>query len=254
MIDFKKYADYIYCLNYLPNGRTKIMADRFNNIGIDINDSNFFYFNNDVEHIICKTEENMVMNRSMFHYGFEIPTYPDQADSNTKYAITVGYNTYRVLKMAQYMGYERIMIFEDDIVFHKDHEFIKSNLDIINSTNFDYCMCQTTFWNGWNENVQDASDKEQLLNNGCTAITDNLFRINPWTSVGLYCGAWIILTKYGIEKIINYFEENNIFLCIDMFAHKNEYLNFDIIFTPKPLGIQLEYCKFNKNIIIDEYI
>ena len=255
MIDFNKYVDYIYCLNYLPNGRTESLENKLLNVGIDPSNNKFIYFFNDVEHIICSNEEQQLIYRTKSFFAYNLFTKIQIFDQETKYEIIVGYNTYKVLKMAQYMGYERIMIFEDDIVFHKDHNFIIENLEIINNLDFDYCMLQTIFLNCW------FGDKKCLLENGCSIESDNIFRINKYTDLGLYGGGAIILTKHGINKIIDFFETNNITVCIDALANKNSYNNFDIIFTPEPLIIQDKFFTselnkipmLNKNLNIDNY-
>ena len=266
MIDFHKYTDYIYCLNYLPNGRTSVISKKFNDIGINTNDSSFFYFNNDIEHIIGKNEFESFANNSIVKYWLNLQTELDNNfEEAFRYAFIVGYNTYRVLKIAQYMGYERIMIFEDDIIFHKDHEFIKSNLDIINSTNFDYCLCNTLFTDKIYGNKLFSSyggNKNELLKYSCTAESDNVFRINDNTGLRVSGGAWIILTKTGINKIINLFEENNFVICLDSLPYKNEIFNFDVLFTPEPLGLQEMHLQnkihsiwsWNENVNFDNYI
>ena len=232
MIDFHKYTDQIYCINYLNNGNTPELKRRLNSVGIDTSDGNFCYFFNDTEHVILKFEEQSLINRSSTYLLNTLYTKDYLLTEGSNYSFVIGYNTYRVLKMAQYMGYERIMIFEDDIVFHKDHEFIKSNLDIINSTNFDYCSLQTSFWNAW------YGDKQCLLQNKCSEVSNNILRINPYTSIGLYGGAWLIFTKQGINKLIKLFEDNDITTCIDVLAEKNCHLNFDIIFALESLALQ----------------
>ena len=90
--------------------------------------------------------------------------------------------TYRTLKIAQYFEYDRIIIFEDDIRFLKDIDYIKNNLELINTLDFDMCMLQTTFLECWH------GIKKFILNNdhGVKEASENILRTVD--NLGVYGG------------------------------------------------------------------
>lgn len=164
--------------------------------------------------------------------------------------------TYRVLKIAQYFKYDRIIIFEDDIRFLKDIDYIKNNLELIYTLDFDMCMLQTTFLDYWH------GIKNDILTNvtHVKEVNENILRTAD--PLGVYGGGFIILTSHGINKIIKYCEHNNVVLNLDIFDSIRHLVKLDTIFALKPLCIQQnmieewsnERCMDeNANMIIDEY-
>ena len=251
MIDWKKYADYIFCIHYLPNNRLKDISKTLINIGIDINDSTYFSFMYDIEHKMFLNEYNIIYQNS-FSYLNEITKLMYIYDQHLFY---LGMITYKILKIAQYFKYERIIIFEDDLIFLKDLEYIKNTLNFVNTQNFDICSLQTTFLDCWHGLYEYISQLDYVTNlNNYT-----LFKTN--SNLGVYSGGFLILTKNGINNIIDFFETNNVVICLDALEGRRHILNYEYMFILKPLCLQKwmleipvdDLMQFNANINLDEY-
>ena len=253
MIDWKKYADYIFCINYLPDNRLKDISKTLIDIGIDINDSTYFSFMYDIEHKMFLDEYYVMWQKSysfLNNVGHFMPI-----DTNNYRFFYLAIITYKILKIAQYFKYERIIIFEDDLIFLKDLEYIKNTLDFVNTQNFDMCSLQTTFLDCWHGLYEYISKLDYVTNlNNYT-----LFKTN--SNLGVYSGGFLILTKNGINNIIDFFETNNIIIWLDALEGRRHMFNCKYMFILKPLCIQkwmLEIpidnlMEFNANINLDEY-
>jgi hypothetical protein len=79
--------------------------------------------------------------------------------------------------------------------------------------------------------------------------------------MGIYGGGFIILTNKGINKIINYFESNNLTAALDDFDGLRDKMNLSTLFALKPLCVQgmmfnwsdEEIYEYNANMNINEY-
>lgn len=256
-IEWNKYVDHIFCLQYLQNNRLKEISKTLINIGIDIYDSRYFSFVYDFEHCIFKDQYQKMKEESFNFFNKNVyfkGSYLNIDKHN--YIFYLGLNTYRALKIAQYFNYERIIIFEDDIIFLKDINYIIKAMDFIKTQDFDICMCQTTFMDAYH------GIKSYLADDGCEDLGNDMFlRIRD--PLGLYGGGFIILTKKGINEIINYYEQNNLMVCLDALdTLRDKIKNLDTIFALKPLCIQQNMIEWPKqqlnneniNININEYI
>ena len=241
-IDWHKYADYIFCLHYLENNRLNEISKTLTNININIFDTSFFSFSYDIEHCIFK-EQYQNMKETSFYFFNKHAQFDGSDLKNTvhNYIFYLGYNTYKTLKITQYFNYDRIIIFEDDIIFLKDTDYIIKAMDFIKEQDFDICMCQTTFVDAWH------GIKSYLVN----------YKPN-----GLFGGGFIILTNSGINKIVKYFEDNNLMVCIDALDTLRNVLNLNTLFALKPLCIQNDMINWtearrndeNINIKLEDYI
>lgn len=255
-IDWKKYADYIFCLNYLPNNRKESISQKLTNLGIDINDNEFFSFSYDIDHNIFKDHYNDMMEKSFNIFNqnaYYTKSYLDKDKHD--YIFYLGSNIYHTLKIAQHLNYKRIILFEDDLLFLKDHNYIIKAMDFIKTQDFDICMCQTNFMDAW------AGIKSEILINdsGEDLGNDMFMKVN--VPLGLYGGGFIILTKSGIDKIVKYFEENNMIVCLDVLDALRDKMNLETIFALKPLCIQEHMLEWplerqhsqNINMNVNEY-
>ena len=257
MIDFSKYVDHIFCINYLPNHKKDKISKTLNAIGINTNDSKLFSFAYDIEHNIFKDVYTDMLEQSFKFYAENI-CYPGckLTKENNSYIFYVGLIVYKILKMSKYLNYERIIIFEDDILFLKDHNYLINAFDFLNTQIFDMCICQTTFENCW------TGDKKLLIKEGeCQDLGNDMF-LKTNEPLGVYGASFVILTKTGIDKIIKYFEEYNLIVALDSLDPIRDKMNLETIFALKPLCIQehmlewsigVQRCK-NINMNINEYI
>lgn len=257
IIDWKKYANHIFCMTYLPSNRLESIKKVFSNIGIDMNDTSFFSFIYDYEHCIFSEQHNEMKNMTFDFFNNHTMWEGNRLNYDQQaYIYYVALTTYRTLKIAQYFNYDRIIIFEDDIRFLKDIDYIIKNLELINTLDFDMCMLQTTFCDCWH------GIKNDIINNVTYVkeVSENILRTAD--PLGVYGGGFIILTNHGINKIIKYCEHNNVIFNLDAYDSIRNLIKLDTIFALKPLCIQQnmieewpnERCmNENINMIIDEY-
>ena len=257
MINWNEYTDYIFCLQYLQNNRLNKISKTLTDIGININDSKFFSFIYDFEHCIFK-EQYQKMKEESFNFFNENVFFKGShlfLDKHN-YIFYLGLNTYRTLKIAQYFNYERIILFEDDIIFLKDTNYIKNALDFVKLQDFDICMCQTSFIQAWH------GIKSYLIEHGgCKDFGNDMF-LSTQNPLGLYGGGFIILTNKGINKIVDYYENHNLMVCLDALDALRDKMQLSTLFALKPLCIQQNMInewsekqrkEENINMIIDEY-
>lgn len=257
-INWEDYVDHIFCISYLPNNRLNYISNELTKLGININNPKFFSFVYDYEHVILNDGYRILEGLSFRSFNKNVVwpfggtcLYLDKHD----YIFYLGLMTYRILKIAQYFKYKRIIIFEDDLVFLNDLEYIKNALDFIKSEQFDLCMCQTTFVQSF------GGDKNKLNNVKYTNSFDNDMFLRTNKTIGVYGGGFDILTDKGINKIIKFFEENDIITCLDSLDTHRPLIQLDTIFALKPLCIQQHMLKWNEeelnennvNINIEEY-
>ena len=255
-IDWKQYVDYIFCLHYLPNNRLNEITKTLTNIGINVNDSKFFSFAYDYEHCIFKNqyEEMNNMSSDFIRLNSSWGDIVFDDNNNLGHGFYIGLITYRILKIAQYFNYDRIIIFEDDIKFIKDTDYIVKAMNFIKEQNFDMCMCQTWFIDAYH------GIKSYLINAGCKDFGNDMF-LKVDKPMGIYGGGFIILTNKGINKIINYFESNNLTAALDDFDGLRDKMNLSTLFALKPLCVQgmmfnwsdEEIYEYNANMNINEY-
>lgn len=255
-IDWKKYINYAFCINYLQNNRIADISKTLQDIGIDIYDNRFFSFIYDNEHKIFQEEENLMRQKS---YKFYVDNAYWDGNSiiynnrNYDYLFNIGLTTYKALKIAQYFKYKRIIIFEDDIIFLKDTEYIINALEFLNTQSFDICLCQTTFCNA------SYGIKKHLIEDGVAIDLGNDMFLKTTNPLGVYGGGCIILTNNGINKLVNFYELNEMIICIDVLDLLRHITGLETLFALKPLCIQNRMIDdenikaYNDNINIDEY-
>ena len=252
-IEWNKYVDHIFCLQYLSNNRLNEISNTLKSINVNIDDPKFFSFVYDYEHCIFNNHyQNMkedsfdFFNKNVYYSSAHL--YNDKHN----HIFYLGLNTYRALKIAQYFKYDRIIIFEDDIKFLKDIDYIIKAMNFVKEQDFDICMCQTAFNNAWH------GIKDYLIESGCKDLGNNMF-LKTKEPLGLFGGGFIILTNKGINKIINYYENNNLMVCIDVLDELRHLTNLETLFALKPLCVQDSYFddpnikEVNDNINIEEY-
>ena len=251
-INWDQYADYIFCINYLPNNKLNSISDILYNEGINIYDNSKFSFIYDVEHKLFMNEFNDIKENT-----FKLLNLNKRFNqNNTSYVFYVGMITYKILKIAQYFKYKKIIIFEDDIIFLKDKNYLKNALDFINNEDFDLCMCQTTFLDNAHGNIEFYKHNKSLQYLG----TDMFMKTS--TNVGIYGGSFMILTDTCINKLIDFFEIHNVVTCLDNLDGLYHILNLTRLFALKPLCIQSDMLSWtpeqiklnNVNMNINEYI
>ena len=232
MIDWKQYTDYIFCLHYLNNDRLNEITKTLTDINIDVNDSSFFSFIYDIDHCIFK-DQMQSMKEEAFNLFNEKAKYYKLPINNPKfdYVFYIALNIYKTLKIAQYFKYDRIIIFEDDIKFLKDTNYIINAMNFVKEQDFDICICQTTFVCAFH------GIKSYLLENDCEDLGNDMF-LRTKEPLGLFGAGFTIFTNKGINKLLNYIESTNLLVAIDTYDGIRDIVDLDTLFALKPLCIQ----------------
>ena len=117
-ISFSDVFDHIYCLHYMPSeDRFKKMQDELNHVGID-DTADYFSWVYDYPTPLLDTvfnDKRLNMNSSL-----RIP--------GRDYIKKVSMKHYEIVKEAYSLGYERILVLEDDVRFHRDRTYITTML------------------------------------------------------------------------------------------------------------------------------
>ena len=255
-INWFNYVDHIFCINYLPNNRYNSFINKLKNVDIDINeipiskltflyDNNINLFNvkfNDNNDILNKISENinkLIKNDLIYKYEYFKPTFK------------LSLNIYKMLKIAEYFDYDRILYLEDDIAFINNKNYLINALNSLNELSFDILLGQGAYQ--FNE-INIFNNKDIL------SFENEYFLKFNNKAVTTYGASLCILTKQGIRKLIKLYESLDYPIGLDMIFNINDFI-FDIITVKKPLAIQDYYFnvsndnlkKINPFINIEEY-
>lgn len=128
MIKFQNYGvEHIYCINYIKNNRKPIIQKEFDFIGINYNDSNIFSWEYDYDDNVYDLRQKYEIERDKNkYYQNKFEYYPYDLRFET---FKLSLRNYSIMKKSLDLGYNKIMVFEDDIVFLKDINYIKHILD-----------------------------------------------------------------------------------------------------------------------------
>ena len=229
-IDFSKYVDHIFCIHYLPNNRLENISKQFDYIGIDIHNNNLFSFEYGIENQLFVDQIKDYCNKynKLFEGAFDYQ----------RYMFEVGLNIYHVLKIAQYKKYKRIIIFEDDIKFLKDLDYIKNALDYIFEQDFDYVHCDPNYTRMY-RGIEDYLFSYNLISKPDNPYFYKLKYAYKQTCI--YDAGFMILSSNAIDLIISLFEKSQITTGLDMIYNPiwvNDISNLKIYGAIKPLAIQ----------------
>ena len=133
-LDFSDVFDHIYCLHYLPaTDRYQKIKDELKYVGID-DESDYFSWVYDYPSPML----DIVYNDKRLNTDTALKS------SSRDYVKRVSMKHYQIIKEAYSLGYERILILEDDVRFHRDHAYIKKMLSNMPDTDivmFDKMVC-----------------------------------------------------------------------------------------------------------------
>ena len=133
-LNFSDVFDHIYCLHYLPaTDRYQKMKDELKHVGID-DESDYFSWVYDYPSPtldIVYNDKRLNMNTAL-------------KSSSRDYIKRVSMKHYQIVKEAYSLGYERILVLENDVRFHRDRTYIKkilSNMPDTDIVMFDKMVC-----------------------------------------------------------------------------------------------------------------
>ncbi len=119
---WREKFDHIYCISYAPyQNRRKLLIPELKRIGIL--DSGIFSFHYTINNYL----DDILLNSSNFNREMNNPRF-------NKAALNLAIGHYSVMKESLQLGYKKILILEDDVVFRKNLDevvpIIKPNDDV----------------------------------------------------------------------------------------------------------------------------
>lgn len=133
-LSFEDVFDHIYCLHYLPSeARLQKLKDELSRVGIDENAKYFSWVYDYPTSLL-----DIVYNDKRVNMSTPLKS------SSRSYIKRVSMKHYEIIKEAYSLGYNRILILEDDVRFHKDLDYIKKMLANIPNSDivmFDKMTC-----------------------------------------------------------------------------------------------------------------
>jgi GR25 family glycosyltransferase involved in LPS biosynthesis len=230
MIDWKSKFDKIYCLHYLPNkDRVDNIYDELKKVGLLDTDIFEWYitYPSGMDEIKIKSLLKYKNGPVSRHFG------------KGAYNCTLGH--YSIIKTAYELGYNHIMIMEDDIEFLNDTNIVEN---IINNIPDDYNVISFDIGNdGTNTPYENMMN---IVNNPNNKINDYFVKYNH--NMGASSGCYA-LSRKGMKHIIDGQERK--FMPADYYT-SNEHDSF-LITWPNIMCIQRNYskCMTNTNTNID---
>jgi len=250
-INWFNYIDHIFVINYINNNRYDAICKELLKVDIDIHKLSIdkFSFLFDIDYNILNNYINFenIVNDINIH----INNISDFVIDYTKIYLKLGLNLYKILKISKFMNYERILILEDDAIFLKNYKYFNEALLNLNSLSFDMLLGQGYY--GFNHNFNNAIKNKWQNEFFIRTDIDSIF-----TSYG---AAFVLLTKEGINNIINIYESLGYPIMLDTIIGLTKY-NLDILTVKKPLAIQdwyfevgddNTYKQINQYMDINEY-
>ena len=162
IVNFNSIFDHIYCLHYLPDSdRLPKLKSEFKRVGIDENAENFSWVYDYPSPLLDLIFEDDRLNMSLAIRS-----------SSRAYIKRVALKHYEITKDAYEKGYERILVLENDIRFHKDNEYILKMLT--NMPDTDIVMFDKMVASSFKESVKY---KERVRELGKDALYGNMLGI-----------------------------------------------------------------------------
>lgn len=225
MIDWARYFDHIYSIGYVKNDITKLNSE-LKRIGIydsGIYSHEYSHSNIFVDSILQCILRNDMDKYEEDHKGFD-----------------VSLTHYKIIKEAYELGYNKILIIEDDSIFLKDINRIE---EILNNLPNDYELCYLnwTLYHQENAEIYDYNDyfKYFKTNNDIWLFSASSYTLNRDTMLNIINFYEDILIDYNKTITTNFNNLNNIkllnidvVLCV-MTNFNNTYLSNELISIQK---------------------
>ena len=162
VIDWTKYFDHIYCFHYLPHkNRLSIVMKELDRVGI-LN-SGIFEF-----HYSFPSPFDAVMRSVVQLKNVNFTNEHAKATTN----MTIAF--YGLVKRCSLLGYKRVLLLEDDVLFARDLRKVKDLLDHIPNS-YDFIQFDRAYKNEW---YKQGPDDGYFMSNyvgGYTSACCNAF-------------------------------------------------------------------------------
>lgn len=211
MINWDKYFDAIWCINFAEyKDRKENISREFKRVGI-LNNSHFNFYTT----IRSKFED--------FLFDMTKRANVNACSTNGEFNLAMGH--YHCIKSSYIAGCERILMFEDDIKFLEDVDYIEKTLESIPS-DADLCMFS------YNPGLTQSMHKFVFEEKDDGYYTNMNYSL--WDS-GFYMIGRKMMEKY-IEAVESEVNPSDIYI-----SQEKKIGEFKRYYSNKPLGIQLDY-------------
>lgn len=193
IIDWKKYLDKIYCLNFTKTkNNIDFLYSELKRVGIY--DSGIFYeFINISSPIYKRMYDSIFYKNNPSYRAICSPEYSTLFDST--------FCHYFLIKQGYELGYDRIAILEDDVRFTNDLNIIQNFLDnMLENDKYDIYVCQNSLdmYHHTNDVKKFIDEKNYIDNLACIDGRNNIQFVHG--------GAFNIYTRVGMKAVIDKFE------------------------------------------------
>lgn len=188
-VSFDDAFDHIYCLHYLPSSERLVkLKKELERVGIDEN-ANYFSWKYDYPSSLL----------DMVYKSKDIKLDVALRSSSREYIKRVSMMHYEIMKEAYSLGYERILVLENDVRFHKHKEFINKMLNNIPDTDivmFDKMVCSAAKESiKYKEYIKKTLNPEELYGS-----------MNDSGVFFIFCSCYAV-NRAAMERIIKLHEE-----------------------------------------------
>lgn len=136
VIDWSKYFDHIYCLHYLPDkARLPVITEELDRVGI-LNSGIFSFYWTFQSVFDAAIRKSVKLMNVYFH------------NEHSATVTNITYNNYRIVRESLGLGYNRILILEDDVLFLHDLERIKDMLEHM-PEDWEFIQFDRAYKNSW---------------------------------------------------------------------------------------------------------
>ena len=219
MIDWKKYIDHIYIVDYIKTNKSvsKNFNSELKRVGIDRNDQSF---------VTTFININTPIYQNLFNNFFNNSSW---CITEYTYAVDVTLAHYYCMKLAQANNYNKILILENDAIFYNDSntiEYILNNaIDAFNYNMIDLFLGGSGCIgiNGSNIDYSDTNIYTDInyKNHCCFGATFNIYNKKAYNYFidFIESGKIAVIDEYGClyhESDIK-IGLSNIYLCVQCF-------------------------------------
>lgn len=210
------YVDHVMCCHYIPNGRFEHVKNEMKYLNIDVNnvDKFTFVYSYDKDFPIY----NVIADEYRKIYYKTCNERLPYSDLFDKHAFDVILTHYKAFKIAQAKGWERVLIFEDDVRMLKDIKIIQ---DIFNDMdlNNDLIILDPSAQHSliFTKNLMEIKKKIDVYTfiNGSSKY---FYNATAHHTIDFFSAAFNIYNQKAIKTYVDLWEKLFMFSCDEYFC------------------------------------
>jgi len=234
MTDWDKLFDKMYCIHYLPyKDRIEKTKNELSYAGIlDSKNFEWFYTTDNIAYdMLYKKMLDMGMIFKMDETDHTKPIVEGYIKNERVFNLAM--NVVNLLQQAYLLGYERILVIEDDIAFLKNKRMLD---DIFHSYPLDYDLVSMEYWfRNDNDYSYATSDNRKINDHFCFLSREKIVNFS-----------FVGLTRKGIKHILD--GMNQKFICSDYYiANQDTYDDWKIKRAISRIPVCVQQVNDNSN-------